>query len=168
MRQVPTAARYEPETKTIRSVPENYWLASLDSFEGAVDHEATARMFAAAPAMVAALREAIRWINRTAIADSNPPEYLAMVAAVRAAQPNACPEDGNMIAEDGVCGFCGNEPDAYGPTLGAEADSQWLQIDYHCPACEHDWQEEWSCACDSECPQCGARDIEASDWRDAA
>lgn len=24
----------------------------------------------------------------------------------------ACPFDGNILAEDGVCGFCGNAPDA--------------------------------------------------------
>ena len=44
---VPTAARYEQSTQTIRSVPENYWLTSMDSWDGAVDHEKTARIFAA-------------------------------------------------------------------------------------------------------------------------
>jgi len=28
--------RYEKGTRTIRSVPENYWIASLDSWDGAV------------------------------------------------------------------------------------------------------------------------------------
>lgn len=46
------------------------------------------------------------------------------------------------------------------------AEPQWLQVDYHCQHCEHDWQEEWSCACDSECPNCGAGDIGASDWEE--
>ena len=27
--------RYEPETKTIRSVPENHWICTFDSWDGA-------------------------------------------------------------------------------------------------------------------------------------
>lgn len=50
------AWRYEPSTKTIRSVPENYWIASMDSCEGAVDHEENARLIAAAPMLLSALR----------------------------------------------------------------------------------------------------------------
>lgn len=49
----------------------------------------------------------------------------------------------------------------------ADDESQWLEIDYHCSECGQDWQEEWSCACDSDCPACGARHIEAAEWRDA-
>lgn len=47
--------RYEAATKTIRSVPANYWLASMDSWDGAVDHAANAILFAAAPTMLDAL-----------------------------------------------------------------------------------------------------------------
>lgn len=46
--KVPTAARFEPSTRTIRSVPENYWLASMDSWDGAVAHDASARILARA------------------------------------------------------------------------------------------------------------------------
>ncbi len=48
--------KYESETKTIRSYPENYWLASMDSWDGAVNHEANARLIAAAPTMETAIR----------------------------------------------------------------------------------------------------------------
>lgn len=41
-----------------------------------------------------------------------------------------------------------------------------LRIEYHCPACGHDWQDEWECACDDDCPNCGERHIEASDWEE--
>lgn len=34
-------------------------------------------------------------------------------------------------------------------------------IAYLCPFCKHEWREEWSCACDSDCPECGARHITA-------
>ena len=51
-----TAWRYEVATKTIRSVPENYWIASMNSFEGSVDHEANARLIAAAPRMLDFMR----------------------------------------------------------------------------------------------------------------
>ncbi len=45
----PAPWRYEPATETIRSVPTNYWLASVDSWDGAVDHKANARIIATAP-----------------------------------------------------------------------------------------------------------------------
>lgn len=54
--------RYEESTKTIRSVPENYWLATMDSFDGAVNHQANAALIAAAPEMA----EALRWLLREA------------------------------------------------------------------------------------------------------
>lgn len=28
----------------------------------------------------------------------------------RAKEEPACPDDGNLLADDGVCGFCGNRP----------------------------------------------------------
>ena len=28
---------------------------------------------------------------------------------------------------------------------------------YHCDECGHDWEDEWSCMCDDDCPKCGAR-----------
>lgn len=47
--------RYEASTQTIRSVPANYWLATMDSFDGAVNHEANAHLIAAAPELLEAL-----------------------------------------------------------------------------------------------------------------
>ncbi len=55
--------RYEPETKTIRSVPENYWVASMDSFDGAVNHDANAQLIAAAPELLDALVLALPYIE---------------------------------------------------------------------------------------------------------
>lgn len=52
----PKPWRYEPETKTIRSVPTNYWLATMDSWDGAVDHAANAQLIAAAPELLEALK----------------------------------------------------------------------------------------------------------------
>lgn len=47
--------RYEESTKTIRSIPENYWIATMDSWDGAVNHAANSRLIAAAPDMLEAL-----------------------------------------------------------------------------------------------------------------
>jgi predicted nucleic acid-binding Zn-ribbon protein len=41
-------------------------------------------------------------------------------------------------------------------------------IDYTCPDCGHQWQETYECACDSECPQCGARNISAVSWAEVS
>jgi hypothetical protein len=26
---------------------------------------------------------------------------------------------------------------------------------YHCDDCDASWSDEWSCACDDDCPRCG-------------
>jgi len=31
----------------------------------------------------------------------------------------------------------------------------WYRIFYECPECDVEWEDEWDCACDSECPVCG-------------
>ena len=33
----------------------------------------------------------------------------------------------------------------------------WYRNHYHCGDCGTDWQDEWSCCCDDECPNCGSR-----------
>lgn len=52
--------RYEPATKTIRSVPENYWIATMDSWDGAVNHEADAALIVAAVNSFDAAKAALR------------------------------------------------------------------------------------------------------------
>jgi predicted Zn-ribbon and HTH transcriptional regulator len=48
----------------------------------------------------------------------------------------------------------------------SDDEGRWFLIYYQCPDCGNDWHEEWSCACDSECPHCGARNIQATSWED--
>lgn len=33
----------------------------------------------------------------------------------------------------------------------------WYRNHYHCGDCGTDWEDEWSCCCDDECPSCGSR-----------
>ena len=33
-------------------------------------------------------------------------------------------------------------------------------LGYRCPDCGEAWEDEWSCACNDECPGCGLKDIE--------
>jgi hypothetical protein len=60
-KHTPGPWKYEEETQTIRSTPSNHWLASMDSWDGAVDHAADARLIAAAPEMLEALEYILAW-----------------------------------------------------------------------------------------------------------
>lgn len=75
---------YEPSTKTIRARPSNYWLATMDSWDGAVNHEANARLIAAAPDLLAALQqiEVAYSFNRAEVAFK-----VARAAIAKAVQP---------------------------------------------------------------------------------
>lgn len=39
-------------------------------------------------------------------------------------------------------------------------------IKYRCPRCGHRWHEVYSCACDSECPQCELKAITALEYEE--
>lgn len=52
--------RYEEGTKTLRSVPENYWIATMDSWDGAVDNKANAEFIVRACNSHEALVEACK------------------------------------------------------------------------------------------------------------
>lgn len=38
-----------------------------------------------------------------------------------------------------------------------------LLVSYTCDECGTSWEQQWSCACEDECPNCGD-DVEAEDW----
>lgn len=59
---------YQESTKTIRSIPTNYWLATMDSWDGAIDNKANARLIAAAPDLHEALTEVMENYERDAAA----------------------------------------------------------------------------------------------------
>ncbi len=101
---------YEAGTKTIRSKPANYWLATMNSWDGAVNNEANARLIAAAPE-TAAERDKLKAVNAELLTalqavierfqieidiltdgsfgDVNFPEVRAARTAIRAALPKA-------------------------------------------------------------------------------
>jgi hypothetical protein len=33
----------------------------------------------------------------------------------------------------------------------------WFRNHYRCGDCSTDWEDEWSCCCDDECPNCGSK-----------
>ena len=33
----------------------------------------------------------------------------------------------------------------------------WYRNYYKCARCDHEWRDEWSCMCDDDCPDRGAR-----------
>lgn len=59
MMHTPRPWVYCEQTKTIRSKKENYWLATMDSWDGSVNNAANARLISAAPDLLAALEGVI-------------------------------------------------------------------------------------------------------------
>lgn len=76
----PAPWRYEAATKTIRSVPANYWLATMDSWDGAVNHEANAKLIAAAPEMLEALHSVTRLLDQSPATGARVSEASANLA----------------------------------------------------------------------------------------
>lgn len=42
----------------------------------------------------------------------------------------------------------------------------WFRNRYTCDRCHRDWEDEWSCMCDDDCPHCGARHMSPTDSKD--
>ncbi len=42
----------------------------------------------------------------------------------------------------------------------------WFLNYYTCDRCGADWTDEWSCMCDDDCPECGARHMSPYDGDD--
>lgn len=55
----PRPWKWETGSKTIRSVPANYWLATMDSWDGQVNNDANAELIVTAVNSFDAMREAL-------------------------------------------------------------------------------------------------------------
>lgn len=42
----------------------------------------------------------------------------------------------------------------------------WYRNHYICDRCKKEWEDEWSCMCDDDCPHCGARHMSPVDSDD--
>ena len=42
----------------------------------------------------------------------------------------------------------------------------WYRNHYRCARCGYEWPDEWSCMCDDDCPECGARHMTPYDSDD--
>jgi hypothetical protein len=63
----PAPWRFEQSTMTIRGVPGNHWLASMDSFDGHPNHEANAKLIACAPELLAVAEAVLETLQRKAV-----------------------------------------------------------------------------------------------------
>lgn len=50
-----------------------------------------------------------------------------------------CPDDGNLLSEDGVCGFCGNAPEADDEPEDDTCALNRQPISRCQPGCDHGW-----------------------------
>jgi hypothetical protein len=39
--------------------------------------------------------------------------------------------------------------------IDPDETERWFVNRYHCSECNESWSDEWDCACDDECPECG-------------
>lgn len=79
---------YEESTKTIRSIPENYWLTTMDSWDGAINNNANARLIASAPNLLEACKGLISnavWDGKTR-EHGSANEYTVHRAVIEATQ----------------------------------------------------------------------------------
>jgi len=76
MEHTPTPWKYEPSTKTLRALPSNYWLATIDSWDGAVDNTANAAFIVKAvnahDKLVKALRDMLAMVERHGVWGNGP------------------------------------------------------------------------------------------------
>ncbi len=42
----------------------------------------------------------------------------------------------------------------------------WYNNKYSCGECGTQWEDQWSCTCDDECPNCGASDYSPTESED--
>lgn len=81
-----------------------YPIATVNRGFDQEEDEANGRLLAAAPELLEALEAIIPWIDQTGIADSDPPQYLAALAAIAKARGEQ-PPAGNLGTF--VCDSCG-------------------------------------------------------------
>lgn len=112
--------------------------------------EGALQLFAEAPAMLAALRQliplAVEACAERACSedDEDRQELLDYLAYTESARALIASIDATPTAE----------PE---PPTGEAGEVRLFVNRYTCYQCGHDWSDEWSCACDDDCPACGAR-----------
>jgi hypothetical protein len=85
-----TGLRYEPGTRTIRTVPGNHWVATLDSWDGEIapHRDAFGRLLTSGPVLLEALGTCLGLITCHGLAvklAAENPEHFAKLQAARAA-----------------------------------------------------------------------------------
>lgn len=66
--------------------------------------------------------------------------------------------------DDDAKRYAKNIADEFANIDAEDEANQWMEIQYCCPTCDHEWYEEWTTACDSECPACGLKNVSALSW----
>lgn len=78
--------KYEAETKTIRSVHGNYWLATMNSWNSSINNEANAQLMASAPELLEALKALMFLTELDSIYWSSTEEFKRAQKAIKKAE----------------------------------------------------------------------------------
>ena len=59
----------------------------------------------------------------------------------------------------GLAATCSCGEIVYSKLTKEESKQQEFINFYHCPECDHEWEDKWMATCDDACPRCGMRNV---------
>lgn len=91
----------------------------------------------------------VRIAHATLLTDSEPTVATSLPASLPlSALPDAGAELRRFAAKV-------NELDKWRTEPVSNDEQAWFHNQYECPRCGTEWEDQWSCGCDDECPDCG-------------
>ena len=71
-------------------------------------------------------------------------------------RPGGAGDDFRWQCDRNVLSALGGPNVEFNPESMVYEVEKWFDIYYECSECGNEWEDDWSCPCDSDCPACGA------------